>query len=49
MIYTKNSGLVLLYVRLLTSGAYTMDRVPNIGNLQQVIHDVLHELAGEAG
>ena len=47
MSYTKDSGLVKLYVRLLTAGAYTMDRVPNIGNLQQAVHDALHEQAEE--
>lgn len=47
MKYTKDSGLVQLYVRLLSAGAKTMEQVPKIGNLQEAVHDALHELAEE--
>lgn len=48
MTYTKDSGLVQLYVRLITTGAFMADRVPKLGNLQEMVHDVLHELAEAA-
>lgn len=48
MNYTKENGLVQLYVRLLRAGAYDMDRVPKLGNLREVVHDTLHELAEES-
>lgn len=39
--FDKNSGLVQVWVRLITSGAKTLDDVPNISNLKEVIQSLL--------
>lgn len=41
MIFNENSGLVLTWVRLVKSGQYKKEQVPNIGNLREVVCKVL--------
>ncbi|MFD1176893.1 hypothetical protein ACFQ3W_11355 [Paenibacillus puldeungensis] len=42
MTYTKDSGLVKVWVGLLLSGAYTLDQVPNLFNLKTVVAEVVN-------
>lgn len=37
MTFTENSGLVRIWVRNVESGKYTLDQVPKIFNLQEVV------------
>ena len=41
----KNSGLVKIWVRLLTSenSLYTVDDIPNISNLKEVVLSLIEE------
>jgi hypothetical protein len=39
--FDKNSGLVKTWVNLVQQGAYTVDRVPNLSNLREVVISVL--------
>lgn len=45
--FTEKSAIVQLWVRLVSAGAYTMDQVPGLGNLQAMVYDALHEMAEE--
>lgn len=47
MTFNKESGLVKLWVKMVQGGAYTRDQVPKMFNLQEVVADVLDELAEE--
>ena len=47
MTLNKESGLVKLWVKMVQGGAYTRDQVPKMFNLQEVVADVLDELAAE--
>lgn len=43
MVFTKDSGLVKLWVRMVENGTYTREQVPNIYNLREVVYEVLDE------
>ena len=47
MSFNKESGLVNVWVKLVQGGTYTRDQVPKMFNLQEVVADVLDELAAE--
>ena len=47
MSFNKESGLVNVWVKLVQNGTYTRDQVPKMFNLQEVVADVLDELAAE--
>lgn len=46
MTFTKDSGLVKVWVRLVQNGTYTREDVPNMYNLREVVYEVLDELEG---
>ena len=46
MTFTKDSGLVKVWVRLVQNGTYTREDVPNMYNLRDVVYEVLDELEG---
>lgn len=39
--FDENSGLVKTWVNLIEQGAYTIDDVPNLSNLREVVAKVL--------
>lgn len=41
MTYTKDSGLVKVWVGLVMTGAYTVDQVPKLFNLKEVVTEVV--------
>lgn len=41
--FNKNSGLVKIWVGLVLAGTYTIDQVPKISNLQEVVATVVKE------
>jgi hypothetical protein len=43
--FDENSGLVKIWVRLLShsNGKYTIDNVPNIENLREVVESVMNK------
>ncbi|TQI66720.1 hypothetical protein [Clostridium sp. KNHs216] len=41
--FTENSGLVAVWVRLIQAGTYTEDKVPALSNLRDAVHQVLNE------
>lgn len=43
MTFTENSALVKTWVRLIQSGTYTVDAVPDLGNLKEIVKMVLDE------
>ena len=43
MIFTKDSGLVKVWVSLVLSGTYTLDEVPKLFNLKEVVTQVINE------
>lgn len=45
MTFTKNSGLVMVWVGLVLNGTYTLDRVPNVYNLKEVVTAVVNGTA----
>lgn len=47
MVFTKNSGLVKVWVRLVLNGTYTREDVPDLYNLREVVYEVLDELEEE--
>lgn len=42
--FTKNSGLVKIWVTMILNGTYTYDQVPNLSNLRTVVLEVLLEV-----
>jgi hypothetical protein len=42
MTFTKNSGLVKVWVSLVLSGIYTIAQVPNLFNLKEVVTEVVN-------
>lgn len=42
MTYTKESGLVKVWVSLVMTGAYTLDQVPALFNLKTVVTEVVN-------
>ena len=45
MIFTKDSGLVKVWVSLVLSGLYTVDQVPHLFNLKSVVSEIVGILA----
>jgi hypothetical protein len=43
MTFTKDSGLVKVWVSLVLSGTYTLDQVPNLYNLKEVVAEVVNQ------
>lgn len=41
MVFTKNSGLVKVWVSLIMAGTYTPEQVPVLFNLEQVVTEVI--------
>ena len=39
--FNKDSGLVKTWVNLIKHGAYTIEQVPNLSNLREVVASVL--------
>lgn len=47
--FNENSGLVIIWVRLIKApnSNYTIDDVPNISNLRDVVEEILNRNKGE--
>lgn len=45
--FNENSGLVKTWVDLIKKGQYTIEEVPNLSNLREVVAEVLAEDGGE--
>ena len=41
MAFTRNSGLVKVWVSLVLAGTYTLDQVPQLFNLKDVVTEVV--------
>ena len=41
--YTKDSGLVKVWVSLIVVGAFNLDNVPDIYNLRNTVEELLNE------
>lgn len=41
MVFTKDSGLVKVWVSLIMAGAYTLEQVPTLFNLEEVVTEVV--------
>lgn len=39
--FDQNSGLVKVWVDLVRSGVYTLDQVPELSNLKQVVTQII--------
>lgn len=39
--FNKDSGLVKVWVNLIKQGTYTIEQVPNLSNLREVVASVL--------
>lgn len=39
--FDENSGLVKLWVNMVVSGKYTIEQVPNLSNLKQVVQSII--------
>ena len=48
MTFDRNSGLVIVWVNMVQSGAYTRDQVPKMFNLQEIAGEILDEQAEDA-
>lgn len=48
MKFDRNSGLVIVWVNMVQSGAYTRDQVPKMFNLQEIVGEILDEQAEDA-
>ena len=48
MTFDRNSGLVIVWVNMVQSGAYTRDQVPKMFNLQEIVGEILDEQAANA-
>lgn len=48
MTFNRNSGLVIVWVNMVQSGAYTRDQVPKMFNLQEIVGEILDEQAEDA-
>ncbi|MBA9087060.1 hypothetical protein FHR92_003540 [Fontibacillus solani] len=42
MTYTKDNGLVKVWVSLVTAGVYTVDQVPVLFNLKMVVTEIVN-------
>lgn len=45
MTFTKESGLVKVWVSMVLSGTYTLEQVPQLFNLRDVVAQVIAETA----
>lgn len=45
--FNKDSGLVQVWVTLIRQGTYTVEQVPNLSNLREVVAAVLEGGEGE--
>ncbi|MGG6447346.1 hypothetical protein [Pseudobacillus badius] len=43
--FNKNSGLVKVWVSLILVGSYSVDQVPTLSNLKEVVSDVINGVA----
>lgn len=43
MVFTKNSGLVKVWVSLIMMGVYKIEQVPNLFNLRAVVTEIVNE------
>lgn len=43
MTFTKNSGLVKVWVSLILNGIYKLDDVPRLFNLKEIVEEVINE------
>lgn len=41
--FNKDSGLVQVWVNLITNNIYTRDKIPNISNLREIVLTILDE------
>ena len=41
--FNENSGLVQVWVRLVKSGKYTVQQIPNISNLRVIVISILEK------
>ena len=39
--FNENSGLVKAWVNLINQGAYTLEQVPKLSNLREVVYAIL--------
>lgn len=39
--FNKNSGLVQVWINLIEQGTYTIEQVPNLSNLREVVASLL--------
>ena len=39
--FNENSGLVQVWVRLIQSGAYSLENIPNLSNLQDIVNLII--------
>lgn len=44
MTFTKNSGLVKIWVSLILSGVFTLEQVPDLFNLRAVVTEIVNSL-----
>ncbi|WP_462385268.1 hypothetical protein [Intestinibacillus massiliensis] len=44
MTFTKNSGLVKVWLSLVLGGAYTVEQVPRLFNLRDVVAEIVNTL-----
>lgn len=44
MVFTENSGIVKVWVSLVLAGTYTLDQVPNLSNLKDVVTQVINSM-----
>jgi hypothetical protein len=42
--FNENSGLVKVWVSLVLNGTYTLDQVPNLSNLKEVVTQVVNSV-----
>lgn len=43
MVFTKDSGLVRVWVNLIKNGYRTLDEVPNLYNLKEVVKEIIEK------
>ena len=44
-IFTKDSGLVKVWLSLIMTGVYTLEQVPELFNLKAVVSEMLNSVA----
>ena len=45
MIFTKDSAIVKVWVSLVLSGVYTLEQVPALFNLKEVVAEAINEMS----